>query len=162
MTDLAAHDAIHIRRASCADLDTMVNLLGLLFEQEADFAVDPVRQRAGLELLLGDQVRGQLFVAIGDGRVIGMLSALTTVSTAEGGLAGWIEDVVVEPAYRGRGIGSRLLDHAVGWARSVGIRRLSLLTDADNARALALYEQHGFARSRMVALRRQLVMLDCQ
>lgn len=50
------------------------------------------------------------------------------------------------PAYRGRGLGARLLDAALAGAAKLGITRVELEVFASNARAIALYERRGFAR----------------
>lgn len=50
----------------------------------------------------------------------------------------------VAAAYRGRGIGRRLLAACIGKARANGITRIELEARADNAPAIALYERMGF------------------
>ncbi len=57
----------------------------------------------------------------------------------------YVEDVVVATKARGRGAGSRLLQHAEMWARDHGKRLLSLHVSLDNPRARALYERTGYA-----------------
>jgi ribosomal protein S18 acetylase RimI-like enzyme len=49
------------------------------------------------------------------------------------------------PAYRGRGIGERLLRAAIDAARAAGFERVELTVYARNVRALALYRKVGFA-----------------
>jgi ribosomal protein S18 acetylase RimI-like enzyme len=53
--------------------------------------------------------------------------------------------LAVVPSYRGRGIGSRLLETLADHAYRDGFRALSLSVDPGNC-ALRLYERHGFAR----------------
>ncbi len=48
--------------------------------------------------------------------------------------------------YRGRGVGSVLLDFAEAHARSQGLRRLRLGVVSENAGAIRLYERCGFKR----------------
>ena len=48
------------------------------------------------------------------------------------------------PSHRGRGLGRRLLVHALGRARELGFRRMELQTDAVFDRAIALYRHFGF------------------
>lgn len=142
-----------VREARATDIDAMVELLGHLFKQEVDFAPAPAKQRRALELILAQPSMGRLFVLTREGKVLGMVSLLFTISTAEGGKAAWLEDLVVRPEHRERGLGTRLLRAAVDWARRAGISRITLLSDASNARARGLYLRHGFSTSGMQPLR---------
>ncbi|WP_417519818.1 GNAT family N-acetyltransferase [Minwuia sp.] len=145
-----------IRPATPDDLDAMVRLLGHLFAQEAEFAPDPEAQRRGLDLILNDADAGRLLVAERDGRHIGMVGLLYTVSTALGGRVALLEDMVVDPIARGGGTGRALLDGAIAQARADGALRITLLTDGDNAGAQRFYARAGFTRSDMVAMRLML------
>jgi len=147
---------LEISQAAVADLPQLVELLGLLFAQEADFAPDAARQEAGLRLILGRPEVGSVYCARSQGTVVGMVSLLFTVSTARGGRAAWLEDLVVRPGERGRGVGGRLLRHAIADARALGCTRITLLTDDANEGAQRFYERAGFVRSAMVPLRLDL------
>lgn len=138
------------------DVDQLVDLLGLLFAQETEFAPDGQKQRRALREILADESLGRVYVAREAGRVVGMCSLLYTVSTAEGGKAAWLEDLVVRPDSRGRGTGRMLLEHAIGRARADGALRITLLSDVDNERAHALYRKLGFAHSPMRPMRLRL------
>ncbi|MEL0587438.1 MAG: GNAT family N-acetyltransferase, partial [Candidatus Thiodiazotropha sp. (ex. Lucinoma kazani)] len=82
----------------------MADLLTQLFTIEQDFKVDPVKQRAGLEMLLhADQA--QLFVVEAAGEVVAMASLQIVLSTVEGGPVGWVEDVIVDLHHREKGVG---------------------------------------------------------
>jgi len=50
------------------------------------------------------------------------------------------------PAYRGQGLGERLLRACLAKAKANGITRVELHVRADNDRAIRLYERLGFAR----------------
>jgi putative acetyltransferase len=53
----------------------------------------------------------------------------------------------VHDAYQGRGAGGALLAVLLSMSdRWLGLRRVELTVYADNARAIALYERHGFVR----------------
>lgn len=151
-----ARALVRVREARMADLGAMVELLALLFKQEADFAPSPAKQRRALELILAQPSMGRLFVLTRANKILGMVSLLFTISTAEGGKAAWLEDLVVRTDQRGRGFGTRLLRGAVDWARKQGLTRITLLTDADNTGARALYLRHGFFPSAMQPLRLHL------
>jgi GNAT superfamily N-acetyltransferase len=142
-----------VRSALPTDLDAMVDLLGLLFAQEADFTPNPELQRAALSRILASPELGCLLVALVQGEAIGMASLLYTISTAEGGAAAWLEDMVVHPDFRNMGVGSRLLKEATRTCREKGIRRITLLTDKSNDSAKRFYAHHGFSESAMVPFR---------
>lgn len=142
-----------IEQATAEDIPQLADLLTLLFTQEADFRPDRERQMHGLRLIVEAPDRGRIFIARIGGKIVGMVSLLFTVSTAEGGPACWLEDMVVQPDQRGNGIGSRLLEHAVCHAKTHGFTRITLLTDQTNEQALRFYQRHGFRPSAMMPLR---------
>jgi GNAT superfamily N-acetyltransferase len=142
-----------IREAVVSDIEALCGLLGLLLTQEAEFEPNVELQRQGLARIISDGAIGTVLVAIQDLRVIGMVNILYTVSTALGGPVALLEDLIVTPAFRGLGVGTSLLSAALDHCRSVGCRRITLLTDGDNRAAHSLYEAAGFTRSLMVAFR---------
>lgn len=150
-------DQVSVRRATTADITQLCGLLTLLFTQEEEFAPDADRQACGLRLIVEQPEFGHIYCALTEGGIVGMVSVLFTVSTAEGGRAAWIEDMVVDPLQRGQGIGERLLHEAIGGARVAGCRRITLLTDAANRAAMRFYSRAGFVRSRMDAWRLSLM-----
>lgn len=147
---------ISIRQATITDVPQLCELLSLLFKQEADFTPDVKRQTRGLRLIVEQPEVGRIYCASDEGAVVGMVSVLFTVSTAEGSRAAWLEDMIVHPSRRGQGIGKRLLHEAMSGARAAGCHRVTLLTDAINTSAMRFYTRAGFVRSQMVPLRRSL------
>ena len=61
-----------------------------------------------------------------------------------------VYEIDVEAAYRRRGIGTRLLRELEQIARQRGIAEGFVLTDADNAAAMRLYESAGGRRNDVV------------
>jgi GNAT superfamily N-acetyltransferase len=138
------------------ELPQLVELLGILFEQEAEFSANPAKQEAALKLIFADPSHGKLHVARDDRQVVAMASLLFTVSTAEGGKAALLEDLVVRPDYRKRGVGARLLEYVIAQAQAEGVLRITLLTDMQNERAQVLYRKLGFVGSPMRPMRLRL------
>ena len=133
-------------------------LLAELFGIEADFEVDIGKQREGLEKLLASP-GADVLVAVaagGGGAPCGMATMQEVVSTAEGGPAGVVEDVVVARAHRGRGLGPLLLRGVEAAAAARGIRRLQLLADTANDPALRFYAREGWERTQLVCLRKRV------
>ncbi len=85
-----------------------------------------------------------VFVAEDDGRLVGRLSLSRDPHPASRHVADL--GLMVDAAYRRRGIGRTLLEEAVVWARTAGIRKLELHVFPWNEPALRLYESFGFER----------------
>lgn len=60
---------------------------------------------------------------------------------------GLIENVVTHPSYRGRGIGTRLLQHALDSAWRRNCYKVMLLTGSRREETLRFYELAGFQRN---------------
>lgn len=138
------------------DLPQLVALLGVLFAQESEFAPDAAKQRRALRMLLADPALGRIYVARRGALVLGTVSVLRSVSTAEGGPAGLLEDLVVRPEARGAGVGAALLAFAAERSRAGGLLRLTLLTERGNRNAQRLYRKVGFRFSPMAPMRLKL------
>jgi DNA-binding MarR family transcriptional regulator/GNAT superfamily N-acetyltransferase len=97
-----------------------------------------------------DPAREQAWIAEVDGEPVGCVFCVR--KAVEGGRAG--EDqcdetaqlrlLLVEPAARGLGIGSRLVDECVTFARRAGYRRMVLWTQSILTSAHRIYESKGF------------------
>ncbi len=83
-----------------------------------------------------------LFCAEADGGIVGVLS-LAWYDVPSGRKA-WIEDVVVDAACRGRGVGRALVDEAVRHAGRIGASCVMLTSNPAREAAHALYRKTGF------------------
>jgi ribosomal protein S18 acetylase RimI-like enzyme len=77
-----------------------------------------------------------------DKEIAGMLSAVVYIIPT--GTKFWIEDVVVDEAYRGKGIGKELMKSAIEYARFKGARSVDLTSRPDRVAANKLYQDLGF------------------
>ena len=146
-------DNFKIRRALSADVPQLAALLNLLFSGDIEFAPDVRKQIDGLSLIVANPSFGSIFVLEMDGAISGMVSLLFSISTALGGKVAVLEDMIVDPSLRGKGFGSRLLEHGIDFARREGCKRITLLTDYDNAGAMNFYAKQGFVKSQMIPMR---------
>ena len=142
-----------IRTAREDDAARCAELLGILFSQEDEFTANAEVQSRALSMIIRNPELGRIFVGEIDGVIQGMVMLLFTVSTFLGHKAALLEDMVIAPAWRGKGLGTRLLDHAVDFAFREGFGRITLLTDRDNDAAQQFYRKQGFSKSEMVVFR---------
>jgi len=142
-----------IRAAQTDDLEQLVSLLYELFSIEEDFVFSARKQRSGLAQLLQAE-QAHIVVAVEADRVIGMATGQLIISTAEGGVAMIIEDVVIATPFRHQGYGRRLLAALGAWAATKGASRMQLLADRNNRPALDFYHKSGWSATQLICLRK--------
>ena len=86
----------------------------------------------------------KLFLLLRDDEVVGMLTVGMYASPT--GTKAWIEDVVVDEALRGSGLGRVLVEHAIGFCREEGIDTVYLTSNPKRVAANGLYQSVGFVR----------------
>ena len=134
-------DDFRIRPATRADTDTVRAIVfGIL--REYGFTPDPERTDADLADLDASYHRpGGTFEVLTDpaGRVVGTVGLF-----ALGGGRCELRKMYLLPEHRGRGLGKRLLRHAVERARELGFTRIELETATVLEVARRMYESFGF------------------
>lgn len=134
---------VTIRRCLPTDRDAVLALL-LAQLGEHDSTMPEAEIAAGLDGMLQQPERGVVLVAAQDGRIVG-IAVLSTMWTLEhGGQAVWLDELHVESAQRGTGIGRRLLAAAYETAHQLGARTLDLEVVVGHERAAELYAREGF------------------
>jgi ribosomal protein S18 acetylase RimI-like enzyme len=157
--------AVEIRKAGRRDLEALGRLGAMLIRTHYAFdhqrflaPVEGVEKRYGS--FLGsflDSADGCVFVAERDGVVVGyVFAALEPLNWKElRGPAGFIHDVAVAEEARRSGIGTKLIEVAVGWLRDHGAPRVILWSAAQNEAARSLFHRLGF-RDTMVEMTMEL------
>jgi ribosomal protein S18 acetylase RimI-like enzyme len=119
--------------------DGLVSAFERLIPQLSSSSPPPSREQL-VELVENDDT--VLFLAVVNDRIMGSLTlAFYRIPT---GLKAWIEDVVVDDAARGRGLGSALNDAALNEARVRGAKDVSLTSRPAKEAANRLYKRIGF------------------
>ncbi len=88
--------------------------------------------------------RCTLMLAEDDGEVVGLIDFLVNGAPEEA--HGGVFSISVAQGRRGQGVGSALIEALLAWAAEQGISRVQAYGWANNPRAIALYERHGFVR----------------
>jgi ribosomal protein S18 acetylase RimI-like enzyme len=154
-----------VRHAKATDLATIGRLGALLVKEHHDFdsrrfLAPTDRTLAGYAAFLGTQLedpQAAVLVADDHGKVIGY-----TYATLEDydymmlrGPAGILQDIIVEPEQRGRGVGRLLLEATLAHLEARGAPRVILSTAEQNEPAQRLFASVGFRRT-MIEMTREL------
>jgi GNAT superfamily N-acetyltransferase len=133
-----SREAVAIRLATAGDIDRLAELCGQLGYPLTSEQLEPRL------IEIGRDKPNDIYVAVGsDGRVMGWVQVyvrqlLMVDRHAEmGGL-------VVDEAYRGRGVGHMLVDWAEAWARDHGCQALYLRSNVQRLEAHRFYEGMGY------------------
>ncbi|MCL4535836.1 MAG: GNAT family N-acetyltransferase [Bacteroidetes bacterium] len=125
--------ALHFRRYTLGDRDAVVML-----EREA---FPWIWWSGAEELRWYDGLMGTQFWVVRqhpDGEVIGLLGMTLSLGV------GHVDRLAILPRYQGRGYGEATLAFGLSQLWKRGVRRVSLLTQADNHRSQSLYSKAGF------------------
>ena len=124
-----------IREASQEMVDAFRRLLPQLSSTAEPLDYDAVDRLVRCEA-------SNLLVARLEGEVVGTLTLV--LFPVPSGLRARVEDVVVDSAARGQGVGAALIRHALRLAQGAGARTVDLTSRPDRAAANRLYERIGF------------------
>ncbi|HVA32652.1 MAG TPA: GNAT family N-acetyltransferase [Candidatus Baltobacteraceae bacterium] len=135
--------AYRIRLGQRRDLEPLLALFDLVAEERIYIGAEPGYDRElyrhRFSRMIAHPEQSPVFVAETQGELVGQLGIFTHEEF------GPMLGMMVAPAWRGRGVGTALLDAAFTWARTARLRALSLLVFTHNGRAIGLYRAMGFA-----------------
>lgn len=132
----------HIRKAVKGDMPKVLELIKELavFEKEPSAVEVTVAELE--EEGFGKSPLFTCFVAEVEQRVVGMAIVYFRFSTWKGRTV-HLEDLIVNEAFRGKGIGKQLYNHVLAYAKSQGVKRAEWIVLHWNKGAVALYEKSG-------------------
>jgi len=137
----------HIRNAQPSDASTLVALIGELAEFEKLSHLVEVTPQALSKHLFGLQPSAHAVVAHAgptpEAPVVAFALYFTNFSTFLGRPGLYLEDLYVQPAWRGQGLGRALLQHLGALAVRRGCGRFEWSVLDWNEKAIAFYEKMG-------------------
>lgn len=123
--------------------------------------VSPATARGRISLAMLQEGRGRLWVAItedqGAEQIVGLLLADTQPDAETGELVGYIQELLVHPAYRRRGVAMHLLDAAEQfYFAEMNLGAITLVTTPENEGALRLYRSRGYGMDQVRLRKRRM------
>lgn len=132
-----------LRRALADDLPAIVGLIRELADFEKLSHLVEVTPQSLHPHLFGPRPAAEAVVAEVDRTVVGFALFFTNFSTFLGRPGLYLEDLYVQPAHRGRGIGRALLRHLAALAVQRGCGRFEWSVLDWNSNAIAFYQSMG-------------------
>lgn len=105
---------------------------------ELVFPDDPAHNKPAQIIEAKSKVDGLIFVAEDKGVLIGAIMA------GYDGHRGWLYEVAVEPEFCRKGVGTKLVNHAVRQLQAIGCVKVNLQVRATNSKVVDFYASVGF------------------
>ena len=144
---------VHFDLAGVPDADTLVSL-ARSFHHEDGHPLGEAGEIALRQIAHGEPF-ARAWLVREQNQVLGYLIITLGFSVEYGGRDGFIDDLYLVPAARGRGLGRQLLEFTLARASELGIRTLHLEVEVGNERGTRLYRAAGFEETgrRLMRLR---------
>lgn len=134
---------VWVRPATLRDIPRLVELMRE-FYADAGFPLPEGNARRAFAELLGNPRLGRVWLMEVDGEPAGHVVLTVCYSMEYGGLRGFVDDLFVRPAFRGRGLAAMGLAALRSEAEARGVRALIVETGGDNDAAQRVYRRAGF------------------
>ncbi|MGV3573383.1 MAG: bifunctional helix-turn-helix transcriptional regulator/GNAT family N-acetyltransferase [Ramlibacter sp.] len=139
-----AQREVTLRNPRPGDLGWVVQVHGELYAREYGYGAEfeaLVAQVAAKLILAFDPASEKGWIAEVDGERAGSVFLVRKSATVA-----QLRLLILQPEARGLGLGGRLVDECIAFARAKGYRKMTLWTHSHLKAARAIYERRGFAR----------------
>lgn len=131
-----------VREARAADLDGLLNLYTFLHDNPLPEKTEPLLK---LWRRVMDDDQHHIIVAEEEGRIVSSCVCVVIPNLTRGQRPyALIENVITDPAWRGRGLASACLDRAREIARRENCYKMMLMTGSKEEPTLRFYERAGY------------------
>jgi ribosomal protein S18 acetylase RimI-like enzyme len=147
--------AARIRIARDGDVPAILELMRPYYAEDG-YPFDRSVAAKVLRAFLRRPPWGRAWVATKGSGIVGYAVVTLGYSLEYGGRDGFLDEIVVRPEWRGRGVGGALLAAAEAFCRRRGLRALHLEVEKHRQAAIGFYRKAGFGSRGRVLLTKVL------
>lgn len=130
-----------IRKATVKDLDTAYNLLNELYENRIKYKI--------FKELYNEKItdsNSYYVVMENENKVVAILIMYIRTKLTRAKREAYVESIIVDEKYRNNGIGKKMLQHAIDYAKSLDCEVIDLSCVISNEKGQKFYEEMGFKK----------------
>lgn len=135
--------AVVFKQGTTGDIEVFLPLVRAYYAYDRH-EYDEAKVRQALVALLGNPVYGRAWLMVDAEKPMGYMVACFGFSLEFGGRDAFLDEIFIEEAYRGQGVGQLALQHMADACRIEGIMALHLEVMPGNQQVIAFYERAGF------------------
>jgi ribosomal protein S18 acetylase RimI-like enzyme len=138
------------------ELDTLLDMIQALYKEDGYAFPDRLKAQQSVVQLIDNPAFGSIWMIEENHQPIGYVVLIFSYSLEYGGRSACIDELYLQPAYRGKNIGTQALQFMESICRSHSIQLLQLEVQFNNPRAQALYSRLGFEVEARSFMRKRL------
>ncbi len=135
--------AIEIRLATIRHIDELLPQVSAYHDFEGVVQDDETRRKTISTLLLAPEL-GPVWLIYYAGSLAGYIAICLSYSIEFGGRDAFVDEFFLQEDFRGKGIGSAVLDMVIALLKEDDVKALHLEVGQSNEHARAMYEAAGF------------------
>jgi GNAT superfamily N-acetyltransferase len=135
-------DGVEVRTARADEVEELLPLMRAYCDFYESSPSDE-GLRTMLSTLIDEPAQGAVFIARDGGKAVGVATLDWKWSSLKGARMGYLEDLFVDPAARGKGIADALIEICADRCRELGMPAMQWATAPDNHRAQEVYNRTG-------------------
>jgi L-amino acid N-acyltransferase YncA len=134
-----------VRRAEAVDIPTIIQFVRQEAMEAEGHPLDLQQVERGVRSAFERPGLATYWVLLADGEIVGSASTVGEWSDWQAGTYWWLQSVYFIPAWRGKGLARKLLQHIEAEAEACGVLECRLYVHEANGRAIRAYGKAGFA-----------------
>lgn len=121
-----------------------------------DYPFDKEKTEANASTLIAHPNLGRIWIIKNNQAFAGYVVLAFGFSFEYGGRDAFIDELYLEPDYRGQGIGQHVIDFLLEAAASLGVQTLHLEVEQHNERGQRLYTRNGFRHNNRILMSKKI------